>query len=367
MRNISHKAFERKFLENAMKHAIPVNAAFELTPVCNLDCKMCYVHLQDPSIKNRLLNGDQWISIMDQAFDLGMFSALLTGGEALTHPDFFRIYRHLTDRGICVTLKSNGILLNNDALEVFRKVPPTTLDVSVYGCDDESCRAVTGREIFETVDRNLRAALDADMPLRLMITPSVHMLPWIERILRYAASFGVETRVNVYLAEPYSNTGRKKEDFGLTTEQILEILRMAEEIIPDAATLEMDEEEVIATEKFSPEGAGEKGFLRCAAGRTRFSISWEGIMTPCLQFPKEIISESVLASGVAPAWKSVHEKTVALRAPAKCAGCDANDECFWCPVKHGHAALSGRCDSRTCELEKRRIMARMDRKEEQDK
>ena len=40
MRNISHKAFERKFLENAMKHAIPVNAAFELTPVCNLDCKM---------------------------------------------------------------------------------------------------------------------------------------------------------------------------------------------------------------------------------------------------------------------------------------------------------------------------------------
>ena len=364
MRNISHKAFERKFLENAMKHAIPVNAAFELTPVCNLDCKMCYVHLQDPSIKNRLLNGDQWISIMDQAFDLGMFSALLTGGEALTHPDFFRIYRHLTDRGICVSLKSNGILLNNDALEVFRKVPPTTLDVSVYGCDDESCRAVTGREIFETVDRNLRAALDADMPLRLMITPSVHMMPWMEKILRYAGSFGVETRVNVYLVEPYDNTGRKKEDFDLTADQIMDILRMADEILPDSGSSGMDDDEAPADKGGSESMIG-KGMLRCAAGRTRFAVSWEGIMAPCLQFPKEMISENVLESGVAQAWKTIHEKTVALRAPAECLNCGIRDECVWCPIKHGHAALSDRCDPAMCELEKRMNSRWRERKEKE--
>jgi MoaA/NifB/PqqE/SkfB family radical SAM enzyme len=352
MRNIPYRAFEREFLENAMKHAIPVNAMFELTPLCNLDCKMCYVHLQDPSVKNRLLSGDQWTSIMDRAFDLGMFSALLTGGEALTHPDFFRIYHHLTDRGICVSLKSNGILLNDEALDHFRKVPPTTLDVSIYGCDDESCRAVTGRGIFETVDRNLRAALDADMPLRLMITPSSHMLPWIEKILRYAASFGVETRVNVYLAEPYNNTGRKKEDFDLTADQVMEILRMAGKILPDAGQAGMDDDEA-PEEKAGSVSAIDRGFLRCAAGRTRFAVSWEGIMTPCLQFPKEMISENVLEHGVAEAWKNVHARTIALCAPAECADCDIREECVWCPVKHGHAAPEGRCDPRMCELEKR--------------
>lgn len=352
MRNIPHRIFERDFLENAMKHGIPVNAMFELTPLCNLDCKMCYVHLQDPSVQSRLLSGDQWISVMDQAFDLGMFSALLTGGEALTHPDFFRIYRHLTDRGICVSLKSNGVLLNGQALDLFRRVPPTTLDVSIYGCDDESCRAVTGRGVFETVDRNLRAALEADLPLRLMITPSVHMLPWIEKILRYAASFGVETRVNVYLAEPYGDTGRKKEDFDLTADQVMEIMRLADEILPDAGRAGMDDDEAPA-EKAGPGSPAEKGSLRCAAGRTRFAVSWEGIMTPCLQFPKEMISENALELGLAEAWKRIRGRTAALRAPAECTDCDIRDECVWCPIKHGHAAPEGRCDPRMCELEKR--------------
>ena len=352
MRNIPHSLFERDFLENAMEHAIPVNAMFELTPLCNLDCKMCYVHLQDPSVKNRLLSGDQWISIMDQAFDLGMFSALLTGGEALTHPDFFRIYRHLTDLGICVSLKSNGILLNSEALDVFRKVPPTTLDVSVYGCDEESCRAVTGRGIFETVDRNLHAALEADMPLRLMITPSGPMLPWMEKILRYAASFDVETRVNVYLAEPYDNTGRKKEDFDLTTDQIMNILHLAGEILPEAGRTGMDDD-VATAEKAGSESPGEEGTLRCAAGRTRFAVSWEGIMTPCLQFPKEMISENALEDGLAKAWRNIHERTAALRAPAECRDCGIRQQCVWCPIKHGHAALEDRCDPRMCALEKR--------------
>ena len=357
MKTVSYKEFERRFLENAYKNAVPVNVAFELTPLCNLNCKMCYVHLQDSSVRERLLSGEQWISIMDEAIGQGMISALLTGGEALTHPDFRKIYEHLTDAGISVSLKSNGVLLDREILALFRDIPPKTVDVSVYGCDDASFQAVTGCRMFERVDRNLHAALDAGLPLRLMVTPSAYMMPWIRPILEYAGSFGVETRVNVYLGEPYSNTGRKKEDFDLTANQVIDIQRMAEEILPSAQAVTLDDEEE-PEKRVRPEGAGDGDSLRCAAGRTRFAVSWEGEMLPCLQFPKEIISANILEMGVRKAWGKVHEKIVAYRVPAACAACDYLEECSYCPIKHGQAAFSNQCDPAICELEKRLIALR---------
>jgi len=68
--------------DKAFKQDVPLNGNFELTPLCNLDCKICYVHLQDPSVRHRMLSGEQWIALMQQAIDRGMMVALLTGGEA---------------------------------------------------------------------------------------------------------------------------------------------------------------------------------------------------------------------------------------------------------------------------------------------
>ena len=58
--------------ERTREADIPYHGSFELTPLCNLDCKMCYVHLQDPSVKHRMLSGKQWLSIIQQAIDEGM-------------------------------------------------------------------------------------------------------------------------------------------------------------------------------------------------------------------------------------------------------------------------------------------------------
>ena len=42
----------RKFLNfKARDKGIPLSGTFELTPLCNLDCKMCYVHLNQAQIQ----------------------------------------------------------------------------------------------------------------------------------------------------------------------------------------------------------------------------------------------------------------------------------------------------------------------------
>lgn len=76
----------RKFLNfKAREKGIPISGTFELTPLCNLDCKMCYVHLNKAQMQGaQHLSVEQWKQLMQQAIDAGMMYARLTGGECLT-------------------------------------------------------------------------------------------------------------------------------------------------------------------------------------------------------------------------------------------------------------------------------------------
>ena len=51
----------RKYMNfKAREKGIPISGSFELTPLCNLDCKMCYVHLNREQMRGtQLLTTDQ--------------------------------------------------------------------------------------------------------------------------------------------------------------------------------------------------------------------------------------------------------------------------------------------------------------------
>ena len=74
----------RTFLNfKARDKGIPLSGTFELTPLCNLDCKMCYVHLNQAQIQGaQRLSAEQWKQLMQQAIDAGMMYARLTGASA---------------------------------------------------------------------------------------------------------------------------------------------------------------------------------------------------------------------------------------------------------------------------------------------
>jgi MoaA/NifB/PqqE/SkfB family radical SAM enzyme len=163
MNTVSYGKLINEAIKIARKTDTPISGSFELTPLCNLDCKMCYVHLSDPTVKARMLSGDEWIGLMGQAIDHGMMTALLTGGEAMTHPDFKKIYMYLIEQGVSVRVKTNGILLNKEMIDLFTEYPPYVVDVSLYGCDGESYKAVTGHDVFDTVTENVRAAIAAGL------------------------------------------------------------------------------------------------------------------------------------------------------------------------------------------------------------
>ncbi|MCR4946962.1 MAG: radical SAM protein [Lachnospiraceae bacterium] len=340
MINISNKQFLKRIIDNANENAIPVFGAFELTPYCNLDCKMCYVHLYDPQYSERMLDGNQWIELMDAAIEKGMISALLTGGEAMTHPDFWDIYMHLIEKGIQVRVKTNGLLLTKNVIEKLNQYQPFMIDVSLYGCNDDSYEAVTGKRAFQKVKSNIENLIANQLPLTLEIVPSKYMMPYIKDIMSLAKSFDVRTNVNKMLIEPNDNTDRTKEEFDLTRENHREIIKLTKEFFEQKQA--ENEDEFVYETGFTKE-------LKCNAGTCTFAVSWEGIMKPCLNFPEDLISVKLEDMGFERAWKHINDKMAHYSIPEKCHTCEYHDECRYCPREHGQYAKRNQCDASVCE------------------
>ena len=67
----------------ATSAGMPFSGTFELTPVCNMDCKMCYIRLSRETQEKiaPLANAERWLKLAEEARDAGMLYLLLTGGE----------------------------------------------------------------------------------------------------------------------------------------------------------------------------------------------------------------------------------------------------------------------------------------------
>ena len=76
--------FYKAVWEKAFAEAIPISGTFELTPRCNFNCRMCYVHLKPEQIPKygKELTAKEWINIARVAKEAGTTWLCVTGGVA---------------------------------------------------------------------------------------------------------------------------------------------------------------------------------------------------------------------------------------------------------------------------------------------
>ena len=260
---------------------------------------------------------------------------------------------YLINHGIVTRVKTNGLLLNEEAISRFKDYPPYKLDISLYGCDSESYVAVTGVDAYEQVVRHIRLAVEAGLPVYLAVTPSSYMSPWTERVIALAGSFGVSVGVNGSLIDPHENTGRKKADFDLSFEEDTSIQEKRREMLPplyDAADHEF------FMKRLNRPMLSDKG-LYCDAGRSGFAVNWDGVMVPCLAFPRDVACAYPLRDGFSQAWREVNEAVKNYEIPQACHSCELNDKCHYCPMNHQKVAAKHQCDTDFCNYIKARFKA----------
>ena len=339
----------RKYLGfKAREKNTPISGSFELTPLCNLDCKMCYVHLNKAQMQGaKLLTVEQWQDIMQQAIDHGMMYARLTGGECLTYPGFKELYMFLRNRGVEVSILSNGLLMDADMVDFLRANPPSAVQVTLYGASEDAYERVTGQRAFGRVMANLRRLTEADIPLSVAVTPNEFMLDG-EDVIRLLHAEGFHYAINAGLMQPREDTGRALADAGLDAyvammklDRLLGGKNIGPECDPDSL----------------PDPGSESSTttvgVRCGAGRSGFAVDWQGHMRPCNTFPCEPVD--VLALGFPEAWQRTNHTARTYPLPTECEGCAYKATCKHCVAEHAAGAPAGHASPAICAWGRRMI------------
>ena len=315
--------------DRASRTLTPLSGTFELSPVCNLACKMCYVRKTPAEVAaspRPPVGLIQWLSIAEQARDAGMLYLLLTGGEPFLWQDFWPLYERLSTMGFLISINSNGTLLDEARVARLAEHPPTRINITLYGAGNETYEALCGRSgMFDRVDRAITLLRQAGILVKLNCSLTPHNACDLERIVSYAAERDLILEVNTYMFPPLRRdptmVGRNdrftpaetahyhmeryrlqrgEEDF---TRFLQNILRG---IAPPPG---LDEDCVDPVD----------GTISCRAGNASFWVTWDGWLTPCGMMPKPRIE--LKGKPFREAWSELTRVSSAQRLSGTCTGC----------------------------------------------
>ena len=342
MQNPAYKELRKRLVENAKKKKCPILGHFELTARCNLDCKMCYVHTQDNAVAlQKELSTAQWKKIFDEAYDNGMVYASLSGGECLIRKDFKELYLHLWNKKVYVTVLTNGVLINDDYVDFFKAYPPDMIQISLYGSSEDGYLNVTGHKGFQRAFDAIRKLKDAQIDVRVAITPSKYLYEDFIPILQLCKD-NKFLAINADIALLSNRDNPEKNDYYLTMDEVINLyLKRAELYGQTCHACE-------APEPFgNMQEAPAKG-LSCNGGNCLATVTYDGRMYPCVN--AMVGGASLLEYSYADAWKKTVEAASQIVSGKECTGCPYENTCFKCPAMRLHDYHSGRCNQDMCAL-----------------
>lgn len=323
----------------------PMYGHFELTPLCNLDCKMCYVHLSPGQLKDKKpLTADQWLAIASQAIEEGMLQCTLSGGECLAYPGFDDIYRFMLSRGVRTCVYTNALLLDEKRVEFFNRYRPEEIQVTIYGHNDDVYERVTGHRVFRKVTDNVLRARDAGLPVRIAVTQNKYLGRDDEALIRFLEEKKLDYTLNMGLFTPHEETGRAGEDHDETVADYIRLKCLKRELSGENPP----EPCMVALPENAHTGNGDAPVgLRCGGGHCAFNIDWQGRMYACSML--DIPYAEPLETGFAKAWEIVKQTASEYPLPVECEGCAYQEVSQHCPALHGVEAPKGHASPRMCE------------------
>lgn len=317
---------------------IPLSGTFELSPVCNFSCRMCYVRKNADEVKHDPRGAaklDEWLRIAREACDKGMLFVLLTGGEPLLWPDFWVLYEELIKMGLLVSINTNGSLIDEAAIERFRKYPPRRINITLYGANDATYETLCGAKgMFSKAETAIDRLRESRIPVKLNCSLTPLNAADLEEMVTFAKKRELILDVTTYMFPPV----RRDESMIGKNERFTAAEAAAYKL--KTFQLQFGQErykqylENILAGSISPPGLDEycvdpiDGKITCRAGRSCFWVTWDGYLTPCgmMNEPKVDVREEALSE----CWNKLVEISETIRLSGICGKCPDKDVCHAC-------------------------------------
>lgn len=322
----------------ASRCKVPLSGTFELSPECNFRCGMCYVRKTHQEVQchpRAMLTIDQWVAIAKQARAEGMLYLLLTGGEPLLWPDFWELYEILSKMGFLISINTNGSLIDEHVVEKWKQMPPTRINITLYGAGDQSYeRLCHAKGAYQHVIKAVQLLQDAGIVVKLNGSLTPNNVSDLEQCVEFAQKHGLIYETTTYMFPPIrrdeSMVGRNER---FTPEEAAYYSMMSYRLQYGEELYRKYLEKIVAG-FVPPIGLDEScvdprdGKIRCRAGKASFWITWDGWLTPCgmMPYPKVEITDRSFSE----AWKKLTEICDQMKLSSVCGECPNRSLCHAC-------------------------------------
>lgn len=314
---------------------IPLSGSFELTPVCNMSCKMCYVRMtrQQQEAIAPLHTAEEWLELAAEAKKQGLLYVLLTGGEPFLHPQFREILSGMHQMGFIISINSNGTMIDETCIRWMKESPPNRVNITLYGASNETYARLCGNpQGFTQATRAIDLLTDAGISVKINCSVTPHNVHDFEKIIAYAHARKLQVQASSYMFPPVRrDPGKVGHNDRLSSDEAAYYAAKIE-----ASSLGEDEFLARPDTLLPPmagdleENCSESGdIMRCRAGRCSFWVTWEGIMLPCgmLLVQEE---KNVFAADFLSCWQETVASVEAIRLPVQCSSCELKEACRAC-------------------------------------
>lgn len=323
----------RRFLHSkAAANGIPISGIFELTPRCNLNCKMCYIRLTQEQMApiGREYTAEEWIDMGKQCAKNGMCFLLLTGGEPTLRADFPKIYEELVKLGLSISINTNATMLSESIKELWHRLPPAQVNITLYGTCREDYKNLCDNELaFDAVVKNIDWLIEEGILVQLNATiTDTNLHKWME-YQEFAQSRGVELRTTSYCFPPtrrYAIANCK--EFSRLNPTLAGKL-IADEIFFREGIEGIKNRISDMSVPFHKNCDCEDGEpMRCYAGRSQFWLTWYGNMTLCGMIDKPFTKP--FSDGFSVAWAQLKKICSDIHLYKGCKDCPEQNSCMNC-------------------------------------
>ncbi len=311
---------------------------FEITPRCNNNCTHCYINLpaNDKLSRSMELTINEIGKIADEAVKLGVYTALITGGEPLLRTDFLEIFMLLKKKGFIVSVFTNATLIKQKHIDLFKKYPPRNIEVSVYGVSEKTYEAIsripgTFRSFMNGVDLIAKN----NIPVRfkaMALRSNIHELDKISEFCRERTKDYFRFDPQLHLRYDMD----KKRNREIQSERL-----SAEEIsVIEQADKERSEYLVENRDKYIYDSvlrSGGNNLFSCGIGNGSLTIGYDGNIRGCSSMIHKKMIYDWRNGTLAKAWEKFFPalldlKTLNKKILEKCRSCNIVNLCMSCPA-----------------------------------
>ena len=194
---------------------------WNITRTCNLRCVHCYADSHAERYAGEL-SWEQCCAVIDDLADYKVNALLLSGGEPLLHPQLPQILQRATEKGLKVTISTNGTRITPDMARLFKELGVAYVGISLdgIGAVHDKFRGVQGA--FDGAIRGFKLCEEVGQKTGLRLTLTRNNVQSMEQILNFIEQEGIQ-RVCFYHLVP---TGRGVDVASLKPEEARAALDM---------------------------------------------------------------------------------------------------------------------------------------------